>query len=74
MWAIKGNSGLGKTTLILPKICIHFLKSRDEEIEPFFHKARDIGRIDEFGDIGIGLSQEIDPYRERWLASRGRNS
>ena len=71
MWAIKGNSGLGKTTLML-QLCIHFLKSRDEEIEPFFHKARDIAEIDQFGDIGINLSQEIDPYRERWLASRGR--
>ena len=36
--AIKGNSGLGKTTLMV--ITLHSLsKSRDEEIEPFFHKA-----------------------------------
>ena len=69
MWAIKGNSGLGKTTLML-QLCIHFLKSRDEEIEPFFHKARDIAEIDQFGDIGINLSQEIDPYRT--CTSRGK--
>jgi len=71
MWAIKGNSGLGKTTLML-QLCIHFLKSSNEKIEPFFIKAREIRKINEFGDIGLHRPQQIDPYRERWLASRGK--
>ena len=66
--AIKGNSGLGKTTLTT-QLCIHFLKSEQINISPLFIRARDIDNIKIDGSIGMKTLSKTKPYISEWLDS-----
>ena len=71
--AIKGNSGLGKTTLVT-QMAIALLEPNELNILPLIKKARQITDISENGDIGLGadLEKSNDPYLETWLDSSHR--
>ena len=71
--AIKGNSGLGKTTLVT-QMAIALLEPNELNMLPLIKKARQITDISENGDIGLGadLEKSNDPYLETWLDSSHR--
>ena len=66
--AIKGNSGLGKTTLTT-QLYIHFLKSEQTTTQPLFIRARDIDNIDIDGSIGLKTLSKSKPVISEWLDS-----
>ena len=67
--AIRGNSGLGKTTLVT-QMAINLLEDSDQRVLPFLKKARQITDKPS-GDIGLQSDAEEnnDPYLQNWLDS-----